>query len=52
MEGRDTPIELEVVGDEFIVTPALAKLLLVLARRHLEREQQQRAGRRRKENVA
>lgn len=36
------PLELEVVNEEFVLTPTLCKLLLKLARRHLEFESRQR----------
>jgi hypothetical protein len=35
------PLELEVVNEEFVLTPTLCKLLLKLARRHLEFEARQ-----------
>ena len=39
MASHDAPVELEVTNEEnFVVTPAMARLLVKLARRHLERE--------------
>jgi hypothetical protein len=41
MADREPPLELEVVNEEFVFTPTLCKLLLKLARRHLEFEARQ-----------
>lgn len=38
---REPPLELEVINEEFVLTPTLSKLLLKLARRHLEFEARQ-----------
>ena len=41
MAGHDTLVELQVLGrDDFVLTPELARLLVKLARRHLEEEKQ------------
>ncbi len=45
MVDREPPIELEVLNEEFVLTPALCKLLLKLARRHLEFEARQTRAR-------
>lgn len=44
MATPDTPLELEVISESFTVTPALAKLLVKLARRHLEWEASEALG--------
>jgi hypothetical protein len=41
VDREPPPIELEVLNEEFVLTPALCKLLLKLARRHLEFEARQ-----------
>jgi hypothetical protein len=38
MASHDAPVDLEALGVDFVVTPALARLLVELARRRLERE--------------
>lgn len=38
MASHDAPVQLEVLNEDFVVTPTLARLLVKLARRHLERE--------------
>jgi hypothetical protein len=36
--GHDVPVELEAVDGDFVVTPAMARLLVKLARARLEAE--------------
>ena len=38
MLDREPPLELEVVNEDFVLTPNLCKLLLKLAKRHLDFE--------------
>ena len=38
MAGHDAPVELEVLNEDFMVTPAMARLLVKLARVRLEAE--------------
>lgn len=49
---NDSPIEFEVASEDFVVTPALARLLVKLAKRHLEWESLQLNKSRSKETVA
>lgn len=44
MAGHDDPLELEVLNEDFVLTPALCQLLVKLARRHLELEARQAQG--------
>jgi hypothetical protein len=41
MADREPQLELEVVSEDFVLTPTLCKLLLKLARRHVELEARQ-----------
>ena len=52
MSGREEPIELEVLSDRLVVTPGLARLLMVLARRRIESERAQQRQSDRKEPAA
>jgi len=52
MAASEPLIELEVLSEEFVVTPALARLLVKLARRHLEWEARQANGSSQEEHVA
>jgi hypothetical protein len=52
VSGREEPIELEVHSDRFVVTAGLARLLMVLARRHIESERAQQGQSERKEPAA
>jgi hypothetical protein len=38
MASHEAPVELEVTNEDFVVTLALARMLVKLARRYLERE--------------
>jgi hypothetical protein len=48
----ETLVEFEALSEDFVVTPALARLLVKLARRHLEWEARQAARQSQEENVA
>jgi hypothetical protein len=48
----ESPIGLEAVSEDFVVTPALARLLVKLAMRHLEWESVQSNKGQSEENVA
>ena len=41
MLDREPPLELEVVNEDFVLTPNLCKLLLKLAKRYLDFEARQ-----------
>ena len=41
MADREPPLELEVLNEDFVLTPTLCKLIVKLARRHLELEARQ-----------
>lgn len=43
VSGNDEPIELEVLSDQLVITPVLARLLMVLARRQIESERTQKS---------
>jgi len=48
----ETVVEFEALSEDFVVTPALARLLVKLARRHLEWEARQATRQSQEENVA
>ena len=52
MAADETLVEFEALSEDFVVTPALARLLVKLARRHLEWEARQAARQSQEENVA
>ena len=52
MAGHDDLVELEVTKEDFVVTPELARLLVTLARRHLETERRAERGPSKKEGAA
>ncbi|MFZ2056291.1 MAG: hypothetical protein WAV54_02630 [Acidimicrobiales bacterium] len=52
MAVNDSPVELEALSEDFVVTPALARLLVKLARRHVEWESRQSDKTQSEENVA
>jgi hypothetical protein len=52
MRSPETPLQLEIVSEDWRVTPALAKLLATLARRQLEWEKQHHLADRRGEHAA
>ena len=52
MSGNDEPIELEVLSDQLVITPVLARLLMVLARRQIESERAQKSPSEDKETAA
>ncbi len=52
MAGHDAPVELEVVNDDFVVTPAMARILVKLARGRLEAEAKTANGSRTKKEDA
>ena len=52
MAGHDDLVELEVTNEDLVLTPELARLLVTLARRHLEKERRVEAGPSKKEGAA
>jgi hypothetical protein len=52
VSGREQPIELEVLSDRLVITPGLARLLMVLARRQIEWERAQKGQSDDKESAA